>query len=119
MHQYKGFHPICLFCCAAAQMQKSLHEIMIVSVSYLLGNCLCSKYALNIFIFADMNHIVDKGGLISEGILTLVTLTKKGAKSRPSAESLNFPPFTVNNLLKLSAQGRDLAPFLSMLPKQK
>ena len=53
-----------------------------------------------------------KGGLISEGILNLVTLPKKGAKCRPWAESLNLPPFTVNNLFKLSAQGRDLAPFV-------
>jgi hypothetical protein len=41
----------------------------------------------------------------------LVPSPKKGAKSRPCAESLNFPPFTVNNLFKFSAQGWDLAPF--------
>ena len=38
-----------------------------------------------------------KGSLISEGILTLVPLPTKGAKFLPLAESLIFPPFTVNN----------------------
>ena len=52
-----------------------------------------------------------KGSLISEGIFTLFSLPTKGAKSHPWTESLNFPPFTVNNLFKFSAQGRDLAPF--------
>ena len=37
-----------------------------------------------------------QGSLISEGILTLVPLPPKGAKFLPWAESLNFPPFTVN-----------------------
>ena len=39
-------------------------------------------------------------------------LRKKCAKSLPCAESLNFPPFVVNSLFKLSAQGWNLAPFL-------
>ena len=43
--------------------------------------------------------ITPKGGLISEGILTLVTLPKRGAE----------------NLNKLfTAQWRDLAPFLAI-----
>ena len=33
-----------------------------------------------------------EGSLISESILTLVTLPTEGAKSLPSTESLNFPP---------------------------
>ena len=52
-----------------------------------------------------------KGDLISEDILTLVLLPKKGAKLLPWAENLN-KLFTVKSgKLKLSAQGRDLAPF--------
>ena len=64
---------------------------------------------------------ITKGGLISEGILNLVRvpLPTKGVKSLPWAESLNFPPFTVNNLIKFSAQGRDFAPFLGNGTKVK
>ena len=40
-----------------------------------------------------------KGVLISEGILDLVTLPTKSAKSLPWAENLSFTPITVNNLL--------------------
>ena len=40
-----------------------------------------------------------EGGLISEGILALVPLPTKGAKSLPVAEYLSFTPITVNNLL--------------------
>ena len=40
----------------------------------------------------------DKGGLISEGILTLVPLPKISAKSHPWAERLNFLAFSANNL---------------------
>ena len=52
--------------------------------------------------------ILGKGSLISKGTLTLVTFQKKGAKSRHWAESLNFPPFAVNNWFKFSAQDSDL-----------
>ena len=40
-----------------------------------------------------------KGVLISEGILALVPLPRKGAKSLPGAENLSFTPISVNNLL--------------------
>ena len=53
--------------------------------------------------------LIVKGGLISEGILTLVPLLTKSAKSLPQAEISNFPPFSVNILFKFSVQGRDLA----------
>ena len=56
--------------------------------------------------------ICNKGGLISEGILTFVPLPTKGAKSLSIAENLNFLPIKVNNLFKFSAQGSDLAPFV-------
>ena len=60
-----------------------------------------------------------KGGFISEGILNLVTLPSKGAKSFPWTENSNFPPSSVNNLLKFSAQGRDLAYFVGNGSKVK
>ena len=60
-----------------------------------------------------------KGGLISESILTLVPLPTKGAESLPWEEKSNFPPFSVNNLLKFSAQGSDLAPFVGNGTKPK
>ena len=50
-----------------------------------------------------------KGGLISEGILTLVPLPAKSAKSLYWAENLNFPPLTVNSLFKFSALESNLA----------
>ena len=49
-----------------------------------------------------------KGGLVTEGILTLVPLPTKGAESLPW--NLNFPP--LENLFKFSAQGSNLAPFV-------
>ena len=65
------------------------------------------------FISSDnLFNAILKGSLISEGISNLVALPKKGAKSCPWAESLNFPPFTVNNLYKFLTQGQDLASFL-------
>ena len=55
----------------------------------------------------------DKGDLISEGILNLVLLPTKDAKSHPKAENLYFLPFSVNNsLFKFSAYGQDLASFV-------
>ena len=52
--------------------------------------------------FFDGRHINNdespKGGLISEGILTLVPLPKISAKSHPWAERLNFLAFSANNL---------------------
>ena len=52
-----------------------------------------------------------KRNLISEGILTLVPLPKKKCQICPLSRKFEFPAFTVNNLFKFSAQGRDLAPF--------
>ena len=60
-----------------------------------------------------------KGGFISGGILNLVTLPSKGAKSFPLTENSNFPPSSINNLLKFSAQGRDLAYFVGNGSKVK
>ena len=60
-----------------------------------------------------------KGGLISEGILTLVPLPTKGAKSLSCAENLN-KLFTVKGgKFKFSAQGRDLALFVDNGTKVK
>ena len=50
-----------------------------------------------------------KGGLTSEGILTLVPLPTKSVKSPSWTESLNFLPIQVNNLFKFSAQDSNLA----------
>ena len=93
---------------------------------FLYNPYLQNTYALTrncVMIFAwklpRLDLIPTKGSLISEGILTLVTLPKKGAKSWPWAGSLNFPLFTVNKLFKFSVQGRDLAPFLAMWQKAK
>ena len=61
----------------------------------------------NIFVV----KITPKGGLISEGILTLVSLPKRGAKSGPWAENLNKLFTPKGGKFKLSVQWRDLAPF--------
>ena len=54
----------------------------------------------------------DKGGSISEGILTLAPLPIKGVKLLPWAENLNTL-FTVSSRkFKFSAQGSDSAPFV-------
>ena len=50
---------------------------------------------------------ISKGSLILEGIFTFVILPTKGAK----AESLNFPPFIVNNLLKFFCSGEKFGTF--------
>ena len=56
---------------------------------------------------------ISKGGLIiSEGILTLVTLPKKCVKSRPWAENLKKLLIVKGGKFKPDAQGRDLAHFL-------
>ena len=55
--------------------------------------------------------IHSKGGLILEGILTLVPLPTKSAESVSCTENLNFPPLTVDSLFNFSAQVSDLAPF--------
>ena len=49
----------------------------------------------------------------------MIPLPTKGAKSLPKTEHLNFPPFSVNNLFKFSAKGRDLAPFIGNGTKVK
>ena len=60
-----------------------------------------------------------KGGLISEGILTLVPLPTKVAKSLLSRK-IEFLPITVDDLVfKFSAQERDLALFVSNGTKVK
>ena len=41
--------------------------------------------------------------LLKVGILSLFPLPTKSAKSHPWAETSNFPPFSVNSLLKFSA----------------
>ena len=46
-----------------------------------------------------------KGSLISEGILSLVPLPKKGVKSRPWAESLNFPALYSKHLIQIFCSG--------------
>ena len=49
-------------------------------------------------------YMIIKGGLLSEGILTLVPLPTKSAKSLPWAEHLNVLPLSVNIMFKSSAQ---------------
>ena len=56
-----------------------------------------------------VKSIHSKGGVILEGILTLVPLPTKSAKSLSCAENLNFPLLTVDSLDKFSAQESDLA----------
>ena len=53
----------------------------------------------------------DKGSVISEGFLTLVSLPTKGVKSLLS-RNFNFPPFTLNKFFKFFAQESDLARFV-------
>ena len=60
-----------------------------------------------------------KGGLISEGILSLVPLPKLGAKSCPWAEKLNKLFNEKGGKFKLSAQGQNLAPFFGNGTKVK
>ena len=69
--------------------------------------------------FSTIYKIITKGGLISEGILTLVPLPKRSANSLPWAENLN-KLFTVKGRkFKLSAEGRDLALFVGNGTKVK
>ena len=49
----------------------------------------------------------------------MILLPTKGAKSLPLTEHLNFPPITVNNLFKFSAQWSDLALFVGNGTKVK
>ena len=49
-----------------------------------------------------------KGGFKSEDTGEFLHLQHKYSKSLSWAENLNFPPKTVNNLFKLSAQDSDL-----------
>ena len=56
--------------------------------------------------------LIAKGGLISEGPLTLVP-------NLAPQEKVWISRFTVNNLFKISVQGQHLAPFLAMEPKSK
>ena len=60
-----------------------------------------------------------KGELISEGILTLVPLPTKGAKSNPWAENLNKLFTEKVRKFKFSVQGRDLASFVGKGTKFK
>ena len=52
-----------------------------------------------------------KGGLISEGTLTLVPLSTKNSKSLSWAENLNKLFTVIGGKFKFSAQKSDLAPF--------
>ena len=54
-------------------------------------------------------HSHAQGGLIWEGVLTLVPLPTKGAKSCPWAENLNKLFAEKCEKFEFSAQGRDLA----------
>ena len=49
-----------------------------------------------------------KGGFKSEDTGELLHLQHKYSKSLSWAENLNFPPKTINNLFKFSAQDSDL-----------
>ena len=61
-----------------------------------------------------------KGILISEGVLTLVTLPKKVPNLNPEQKVSIFSPLHyLINLFKLSAQGRDLALFFGNVTKVK
>ena len=61
--------------------------------------------------------VLYKGGLISDGILTLIPLPKKGTKSLHWAENLN--KLFNGGKFKLSVQGRDLAPLFGNGTKVK
>jgi hypothetical protein len=52
-----------------------------------------------------------EGSLISEDILTLVPLPKKGAKFRPWAESLDFLPFYSKQLIQIFCSGARFGTF--------
>ena len=80
----------------------------LINKSYLnILKCWWNTYVISSAEFQNID--LPKGSLISESILALVPLPKKGAKYRPWAENL----FTVNDeKFKLSAQEQDLAPFL-------
>ena len=60
-----------------------------------------------------------KGGLISEGILTLVPFPTKCAKSWPWAENLNKLFTEKGEKFESSAQGQDLASFVGNVSKIK
>ena len=69
-----------------------------------------------------MARIPYKGGLISEGILTLLPLLPlptKGAKSLPSAENLNKLFTEKGGKFQFSAQESDLASFVDNGTKVK
>ena len=55
-----------------------------------------------------------KGGFMSEDTGKILRLQHKYSKLLSWAENLNFPPKTVNNLFKFSAQDSDLE-YLIML----
>ena len=57
--------------------------------------------------------------LLKVGILSLFPLPTKSAKSHPWAETSNFPPFSVNSLLKFNAQESNLAHFAANGTKVK
>ena len=69
--------------------------------------------------FLNEVRVLTKGALISEGILTLVPLQKKGAKSHPWVKNLNKLFTEKGGNFDISAQGRDLAPFVGNESKVK
>ena len=79
---------------------------------------------VHVFIECPLSNIQNfkvhsKGGLISEGILTLVLLPPKSSKSLPFAGNLNKLFTEKGWKLKFSAQGRALAPFFGNGTKVK
>ena len=60
-----------------------------------------------------------KGGLISEGVLTLIQLPKKGTKSLLGAENSNKLLTVKGGKFKLLAHGRNLAPLFGNVTKVK
>ena len=87
---------------------------------------MCTKYSSKVkyTVYAITTDLLNstsliKGGLISKGIMTLVTLQKKGAKSCNCADNFN-KLFTVKGgKFKLFDQLRDLAPFIGNGTKVK
>ena len=70
----------------------------------------CSSCLSRKSVFSWVGSIKD--GLISEGILTLVPFSIKGAKTLSWAENLNKLFTVMGRKFKFSSQERDLAPFV-------
>ena len=80
--------------------------------NYLVSDSFNCKNIQSLGLQKHLYYLVSKCGLTSEGILILVPLPTKGAKSL-LRRKFEFPSKTVNNLLfKFSAQESNLAPFV-------